>query len=226
MCFSAIASFTASAIIGTTGVITLRKCESSNERYFGSIPLLFAFQQLLEGLIWLSFKNPSLASIQTYATTGFLLFAWVVWPILLPFSVLQLETQILKKKVIKIFSLFSIIYGLLALIKLLNGSVTATQESFHIGYVLSTRHVLNDIPYLWEGAYLLLTVIPLFISTTKGVRFLAFANLGSLLITFTFFNQTLPSVWCFFAAFLSIIIYFIIKNKSKPTDRIEAPNCH
>ena len=54
MCFSATASFGASAVLGTLGVITVAKAKTKPQKFFGTIPLLFSIQQLTEGLLWVS----------------------------------------------------------------------------------------------------------------------------------------------------------------------------
>lgn len=55
MCFSATASFTASAVLGITGIATLRQVKFKSLIFLACLPLLFAIQQFNEGLIWLYF---------------------------------------------------------------------------------------------------------------------------------------------------------------------------
>ena len=57
MCFSATASFGASAVLGAIGIIAVAKAKTKPQRLFATIPLIFAVQQLTEGLLWLSLKN-------------------------------------------------------------------------------------------------------------------------------------------------------------------------
>jgi hypothetical protein len=51
MCFSATASFSASIVIGTLGVVTFKKSKNSNLKFLGAIPFLFAVQQFTEGFV-------------------------------------------------------------------------------------------------------------------------------------------------------------------------------
>lgn len=55
MCFSATASFAASALLTGVGVMALRAVRRPEERLFALVPLLFATQQLTEGLVWMSY---------------------------------------------------------------------------------------------------------------------------------------------------------------------------
>ena len=50
MCFSALASFTAAVFLGIVGVVGLMKAQR-NEKMVAFIPLIFAVQQVCEGLV-------------------------------------------------------------------------------------------------------------------------------------------------------------------------------
>ena len=68
MCFSATASFSAGALLLGIGVLTLRLASRPREWPIAAIPLLFAVQQLSEGVIWLTFSReaPQLNSVMTH----------------------------------------------------------------------------------------------------------------------------------------------------------------
>jgi len=51
MCFSATASFSAGAILLGLGTLTLKSARRPRELVLAAIPLLFAIQQLIEGVI-------------------------------------------------------------------------------------------------------------------------------------------------------------------------------
>ncbi|RRJ46375.1 hypothetical protein EIM03_29860 [Pseudomonas aeruginosa] len=57
MCFSAPASFTAAAVLLGLGTVTMRRARSRRELPYAAIPLLFGVQQLLEGMLWLTFPD-------------------------------------------------------------------------------------------------------------------------------------------------------------------------
>ena len=66
MCFSAGASFGASALLGVAGAIAVTRATTIPQRLFASIPFVFSVQQLAERLLWLSLKNPSLEAGQSF----------------------------------------------------------------------------------------------------------------------------------------------------------------
>ena len=91
MCFSAPASFIAGAALSATGVATIRMTSRRAQRPFAAIPLLFGIQQIVEGMIWLSFGDASPVPNATL-TFAYSLFSHVLWPIYMPYAVGRLET--------------------------------------------------------------------------------------------------------------------------------------
>lgn len=59
MCFSAGASFGASAILVVIGVASLRKVQTRAHLPFAAIPLLFGIKQAFEGVLWLMLGDDS-----------------------------------------------------------------------------------------------------------------------------------------------------------------------
>ncbi|WP_310475352.1 DUF6629 family protein, partial [Sandarakinorhabdus sp.] len=93
MCFSATASFSAAALLLGIGTLTLRSALATRQRRalpFAAIPMLFACQQLIEGVIWLTFSMdaPLLNSVLTHAYS---FFSHVLWPVYVPLAVVLME---------------------------------------------------------------------------------------------------------------------------------------
>jgi hypothetical protein len=102
MCFSATASFIAGISLSILGVATVKMAGRKAEIPFAMIPLLFGAQQIVEGMLWLSFQfdAPLLNVPMTYLFT---LFSHVLWPIYVPFSIGLMECVVWRKKVISAF---------------------------------------------------------------------------------------------------------------------------
>jgi hypothetical protein len=215
MCFSSTASFSASLVIGTIGVVTYKKSKDSNLKFLGAIPFLFAVQQFTEGFVWLSFNNFNFQFIQESATKAFLFFAWVLWPILIPYSIYHIEEPGVKKKINFYLLLLGIVSGLHSIYMLFADNVQPLVNDFHIDYIVSTSTFEKKIQVIQQISYVVVTVLPLFVSSLKGAKVLATANFIALISAFIFFKHSLPSTWCFFAAILSGIIYWIVRMNSK-----------
>ena len=212
MCFSANASFAGGLIISTIGVITVREVHKPSQIIFASIPLFFGLQQIVEGVLWITLPIHQFLPLQKFATYFFLMMADVIWPMLIPISVLFMETNKKKKKAIWVFLALglslSAYYGWCLIFYNVNPQIIG----YHIKY-------LNDFPtYLANPAfvvYLAATITPLFISSIKRTHLLGILMFLSCLITAIFFRQYLTSVWCFFAALISAVIFWILRDSKK-----------
>ncbi|HEY0843746.1 MAG TPA: DUF6629 family protein, partial [Noviherbaspirillum sp.] len=133
MCFSATASFIAGASLSAVGVATVKQAHRRREVPFALIPLLFGIQQIIEGLLWLSFQfdAPALNLATTYV---FSVFSHTLWPIFVPLSVGLLESVPWRRRVILGFQAVGIGIGLYLLYYIVNYPVTAVAEE-NIVYV-------------------------------------------------------------------------------------------
>lgn len=210
MCFSAPASFIAGTALSATGVTILRKTKTKREIPFASIPLLFGIQQLIEGFVWLSFSfsNPVWNSVFAHI---FLLFAFVLWPIFVPFAVGLVEKDISRKKLLEVFQAAGIAVGLYLLFFMISHSLVPQVVNKSIAYYLSIPYGLPLV-----SLYVLVTCgSPLF-SSKKLINVFGILASVSFAIAYYFYTATFASVWCFFAAVLSGVIYFYTAKQKEP----------
>jgi len=211
MCFSATASFSASGLIGAIGIRTIQKSDSS-DRLFASIPLMFALQQIFEGIIWLGFAYPQFEGLRTFATTVFLIFAWAIWPAYIPFAIASLETDIKRKGILNSLKFPGMIAGIGAIIPIFISGPLPQIMDFHIDYSLQSNIPHQTILMSYNAMYLLCTLVPMFLSSRKGMTSYGLANLIGLIIAGIFYQSSVPSTWCFFSSIFSIMIFRIIKH--------------
>jgi hypothetical protein len=207
MCISAGASFGASAILLVVGVVTIKKTKSSSALVFSSIPLLFAIQQFIEGFMWMTLTNPDYLSMQKYPTYGFLFFALVVWPTIVPLSVYLIEENLKLKKVQLVFTIIGIMLSVFMIVTLLFYDVKSSILTFHIHYEVAYPW---ELPFFKGIVYFIPTAVPLFISSVKWMKIFGVAIALSFLVTNMYFKENNVSIWCFFAALFSIIILSIV----------------
>ncbi|HRK03041.1 MAG TPA: hypothetical protein PLH57_10285, partial [Oligoflexia bacterium] len=96
MCFSANASFLASAGIGAVGAATLLKKPTIRELPLALIPVCFSVQQASEGIVWLTLPTGGL--LHSVAVKVFLLFATMLWPVLVPIAFYLVEQDSSRRK--------------------------------------------------------------------------------------------------------------------------------
>ncbi len=205
MCFSASASFIADTSISVLGVATIKKTKAKTEIPFAMIPLLFGIQQLIEGVIWLTFhyEAPLLKQIMTYLYSGF---SHVLWPIYVPLTIGFLEAVRWRKRAIFIFEVAGLAVGLYLLYFIVTRPVVAEVIGKHVVY--TSPHFYS---ILVMAIYLLVTCASCFFSSHNFVKL--FGGLAFLLFVAAFFIHAMAffSIWCFFAALLSVLIYLHLR---------------
>lgn len=205
MCFSASASFGASIVLGGAGLIALKKTVNPKMYAFSSTPVLFSLHQLEEGFVWLSLQDPDYSSWYKPALYGYHFISQVVWPLWIPLIIWLMEPDNIRKKWISYFLGLGVATSIYMIYCLAVSDVSAAIESRHIRYALNfptmdLRRVL----------YFLTTLVPIFLSSLRYMNLLGSTMLGSLIFSFIFYTQWVISVWCFFAALLSILVIWII----------------
>ena len=209
MCFSAPASFIAGGVLSAVGVLTLKKTERNAEIPFAAIPLLFGIQQIMEGVIWLTFQShaPELNIVMTYIYS---LFSHVLWPIFVPFSIVLLETVPWRKKVLWAFWIAGTAVSFYLLYFLIKFPITSEVVGDHIVY-FSPHFYL----YAVMGFYVAATCISSMFSSHRLINIFGILALLSFTGVYFFYTSALVSVWCFFAAILSLVIYLCFRSLHK-----------
>jgi len=212
MCFSPEASFAGGVIISAIGIATITKVHKPSQMLFASIPLFFGLQQFTEGTLWVTLPNPDYVAVQKFATYLFLFMADVLWPVMIPLSVLLMEEQKKKRQWLWVLLGMGIVLSSYYAFCLLFYDVTPRIMGFHIKY-------FNDFPksigLFAFFVYLFVTITPLFISSIKRTRILGLFMFLSCAVTAIFFTQFLLSVWCFFAALISGVIFWILRDSKR-----------
>ena len=200
MCFSATASFVAGGTLAATGGLTLSKARTKKELPLASIPLLFGVQQAIEGVVWVSFGS---TVINTIAANTFLFFAYVLWPIFVPIAVLLVENHPLRRKILQIFSVLGFVIGAYLLYFLFVEPGTAHILNQSIAY--DFRHVYD---LLYVAPYVIVTTVSGMVSSHRVLNIFGVATLIAFFVSQWFYNINFISVWCFFAAILSVLIFW------------------
>jgi hypothetical protein len=212
MCFSASVSFGTGAVLGVVGVLTVKKAQTPSQIPFASLPLLFSVQQIAEGLVWLSLTYKSYEGWGTFATHSFLFFAQVLWPIWVPFSIWLIEKDEMRKKILLSLTIVGVLLACYFAYSQFFGGVNAEIVSYHIKYSIISPLTLYG---LGTFLYVMSTVIPSFVSSLPNFRMFGSAILVSLIFTKIFYTDYLISVWCFFAAVISMVILYLVTEMNK-----------
>ncbi len=208
MCFSATASFVAGGTLSAAGIAVLRRARTRERIPIASIPLLFGVQQLVEGVVWLTFSSHP--TIHAAATVLFALFSHVLWPFYIPLAVMLNETGPRRRKALKWMLVFGVSVSIYMLYYVLTGPVYSEIVQNCIYYYLPYSE-----SYLLLAAYVVATCVCCFISSHKFIRTFGLAVFGGLIISLWYYLYAFYSVWCYFAAILSLIIYVHLGPRKK-----------
>jgi hypothetical protein len=210
MCFSATASFAVGAGLLGPGIYAIKRAKSPGMLAFACTPVLFSFHQIAEGCLWLSLTNPGFASLYKPALYGYSFISQPIWPIWVPLIMWLMETDIRRKNFLYYFLLLGVAASLYMFYCLITFDISAAAESGHIRYY-------RNFPYLnimRPVNFVLIGITP-FLSTLRYTKLLAGAMMASLILTYILYRDYLISVWCFFAAILSLLIILVIESNKK-----------
>lgn len=204
MCFSAQASFGAAALLSIIGLMSLRKVKHKKYYPFALVPIFFAIQQAFEGVVWITYNQPVNIWVNKFAMFAFLFFAFFFWPVWIPFAFVMIETKKERK---------NILYGLLGIGLAASSGLIWSVYQHGVSAQITCNHIkyIVDIPgtfHYWGGwVYCLATVLPFFVSSKKAAWMFGFALCASVAVSMYFYTAFFTSVWCFFAALLSVGVY-------------------
>lgn len=234
MCFSAAASFTAAGLLIPFGVASLKGCQRGGDpslRPLATIPLLFATQQALEGLIWLDFGNSSASPWRTPLSLAYLFFAYALWPAWIPWSALAAAASPLAPTRTMLLRLLLAAGGLLGLVLWLpllmapgRAGPVVLAGSLHYGVV----DFLQGTPLAHTGPaiYLMFIALPLLLVPRGSVRLFALSLTLAALVAQLWWQYAYTSVWCFFSALLSLQLLTVVAAAPfKPPAAAAPPRC-
>jgi hypothetical protein len=200
MCFSATASFTAGIGLLVIGAVTVNRVRRRAELPFALIPGLFGVQQLIEGGLWLTFPDNAPVA-NTVLTYFYSFFSHVLWPIYVPIAVLLLEPVEWRRKLLMAIAVAGAAVGLYLLYFLVTEPIVSEVVGRHISYQ-SPHFYIAAVMALYVSA----TCVSSFVSSCKTIRWFGAATFVALLAAYAFYAFWFISVWCFFAAVLSLIV--------------------
>ena len=222
MCFSATASFGASVVLTAIGVASIKQVTHKSQIVFACIPLFFAAQQFIEGLVWVSFATPFNATLNLYATYGFIIFSQLVWPLWVPLAMVMVENKGKRHKIQMLFVAVGLTESLYQVYAVLVYPVHSQITGHHIYYEL--KNPASALKYIEPAFYIISIIVSPFFTSIKRMWILGIAIFLSCAITVIFYEHYTVSVWCFFASAISIAVYFIMREIKGSYKKIPLPH--
>ena len=207
MCFSASVSFAASAFVASAGILAIRATQKPAERPFASVPILFAIQQFIEGVLWLLLPHVGTTPATQGLTQVYAFFIGVIWPIMIPLGILLIEPGLIRRRLMMAVLAIGVIVAL---------GTFGIIVRYGVGVQVVNQCLVYTNPVggglLIRSAYVIATCAAYFLSSHASVRWIGVAMVAGFGVAFTFYRLNWPSVWCFFAAIVSMLIYYYFRR--------------
>jgi hypothetical protein len=216
MCFSPQASFIAGGALLPAGIYCTQAALRKDPRFvpLALVPIAFGIQQISEGFVWLGLNEDNTALVER-SSVVFLFFAIAFWPCWIPLSLAIADSRRRQQTALWLLSIVGLawlwLYFPLAVdpAKWLTTEVVQHSIRYNVGelpaFALAPRLV-------WRFGYLLMICVPMVVGRIDP-RASRGANLTSgLLVAGLFavacilYSYAFLSVWCFFAAVLSLLL--------------------
>ena len=201
MCFSADADFVSGAVIGVVGLATLTKVEKPREIPLAVLPLAFALHQVIEGFVWQNLDQGN-ARVGGVAVYLYVSFAWVVLPVLAPLAIMLLEPPGRDRRRMAVFVGLGMLAGAYLASSVFAGDISAHAVHHTIQYGGAGR-LANEATVV----YIVATCGAPLLSGFRAVVWFGVANAIAVLALAIVQAEGLTSLWCMWAAVVSVLIH-------------------
>jgi hypothetical protein len=220
MCFSAEADFVSGAVIGAIGVATLSQVEKPRQIPIAALPLAFAAHQFTEGFVWRELEGGAAHSTGPPVYV-YLLFAWVLLPVLVPLAIMTLEPPGRARRRIAGFVAIGAVASVYLSAALVAGDVSAHSGGNVVLYAGAGRYA--DAA---TALYIVATCGAPLLSRYRTIVWFGIANMVAVAAIATVQAEGLTSIWCSWAAVVSVLIFFqlVAWRTGKGSDLLHSGN--
>lgn len=225
MCFSASASFTASAVLMPLGLYSHHladRAERPGYKPLALVPFFFGVQQFIEGLEWTGIDQGNVEPLTSLAGLGFLFFAYCFWMIWIPWSAWSISRSTDSKALqhrLKWVAIVATVLGIAFYLPVLFNP-PALQPAVHsngrllydVSNLQSILHNFVNTEPVGELVYWGFIVLPLLAVSDRAVKLFGILIFISIFLTWLTYSATFNSVWCFYCAVLSIVVIWIVNR--------------
>ncbi|WP_051470937.1 DUF6629 family protein [Patulibacter minatonensis] len=201
MCLSPEVDFVGGTAIAAIGVATLTQVRRPRDLVIAALPLGFGVHQFVEGFVWLGLRGQVSAGVGNAARDAYVIYAQAVLPMLVPLGFALLEPERRRRMLVWPFAVLGLVTGLFLLWQVTQWPIVAEERAHCVAY---TTHTPYAIPS--ATAYVLAVCAPALLSSRRYLRWFGVLNVVGLLGAATMQEEEFTSVWCLYAAVMSVLI--------------------
>ena len=212
MCFSPAADFTAAAVLAPMGVLTLRAARNRNELVVASIPMIFAVHQFVEAFVWLGAKGEVSHDTQKVAIYIYLGIAQVLLPIVVPLAVLLVEPSAKRRK----FMWFAFAVGVALGLQYAGILIRHHTGAYPLAHTMVYKTSVQP-PWFAGLGYAIAVGFTTLASSHRYLVYFGILNIIGISVAGAVRYEAVTSIWCVYAAFISVLIYLFLKLPRTPS---------
>jgi hypothetical protein len=196
VCFSAQADLAGGIVVGAIGVDAFRHLRGRNNHLLlATLPLVLGAHQLDEAFVWWGTEGHVPHSVGRVALWIYLLIAFVVLPIFVPFAVFALEPTTRRRWQMVPFIALGTGVSAVLLAAMLRAPIGVTEHQYHLAYDVQIDH-----GGLVVTLYVVAVCGSLLFSGYRHVAIFGFANLVAVALLARLTIDGFASLWCAYAA--------------------------
>jgi len=202
VCYSPQADLIGGIAIGAIGIDALRHVDNRKDHIaLASLPLLLGAHQIDEAFVWLGLQGHVPSAVGRVALWVYLMVAFVVLPIGIPFAVRAFESDRRRRRLMAPFAAAGTLVGVYLLVVIVRGPIGAQLGHYHIAYSAPIAHGL-----LVVSLYVAAVCGALLLSSHRHVVIFGVLNLIAVAILARLTIDGFASLWCAYAALASAAI--------------------
>ena len=218
MCFSVEADVALGVAVGVVGVDALRHVRRPAQLPLGALPIVFAAHQLNEAFVWWGLDGPLGAGAANTAAWIYLAVAFVI-PLLVPVSAARIEPEPARRSVMWGFAVLGGFVGAVLLTALVRGGPNVRAEDLYLAYSV-------DIDYAGQLSvlYVIATCGAFLASSDRRIALVGALNLAAVSVLAWLLMSGAISLWCAWAAAVSLLIAGYLRAGANPVDAQRTPS--
>jgi hypothetical protein len=211
VCFSAQADIVGGTVVAAIGVDAFRHLRGRSSHFFlAGLPVLLGVHQLVEAFVWWGVEGHLPDAVGRAALWIYLLIAFVVLPIFVPFAVLALEPTTRRRWRMAPFVALGAGVSAVLLAAMLHAPIDVAAHPYHLAYTVGLSH-----GGLVVALYVVAICGALLFSGYRHIAIFGLANLAAVALLARLTLDGFTSIWCAYAA-LSAAAIAIHMRYAKP----------
>jgi hypothetical protein len=199
VCFSPEGDLIGGLVVTAIGIDACRHVGGrADHRLLAAFPILLGAHQLTETFVWWGLQGVVPAQLGRVAMWIYLIVAFVVLPLFVPFIIMLLEPTARRKWRIAPFLALGAVVSVVLLEAIIRGHPTVRLGAYHLSYTIGLQHGVLII-----GLYIAATCGALLASGFRDIVYFGLANLVAVVILARLSADGFASLWCFYAALAS-----------------------